>query len=628
MITMMNILLQKIHHAFLVIQSTLLKHIAMAHFVPNRQAQKLYKNHNERLYWLHTVLIPHLNEEYKLNYEALERMYRLLKNYGNLDVNIVKKPGFAINDTWLYSEVHNGVARSSLELKVLLNKCVNLDTFLDSCALNKQEIDLDVLNRDLDDLIDGISQCLNTMQGSQLRLKKMQYKIGAKITKEVENNNLNTPREVEESVRILKIEDKEPETRDEVFYFVKTEDDDPKDIQPMADVTTTPGKKEREATKIVLSELKRKLVKREDLMRERERQALVKTMPELKNNLPEFPRQMPAEAIEKRGFITKIKRQKELPKKRPHFKRGQKGEWVVVNKKKSFVLSPRAEVFESEAVNYEAKISLKNKLKSLLTVRPISRTKLQITKLFRRSEETGKTSENFKYKTCSVSSISDDYVEFDDEELINEARNKTSNEAFNKVKNEALNKTTNEALNKTTNEALNKTTKEALNKATNETVNKETNEETNKRANEAKNQLNTREFKQFYGSTAPTSSNSDSETNKPTKREAAKQSELTTSDSDTDSETYKSNLQLLKDIRRHRVSRKKNYPSKSGNSGKSGNSNLEDESLKPVEYSFGTGMAIASVLQIDKGKRPGFSLEEEFVGNGEVSEDSGNDGEA
>ncbi|KPJ12624.1 hypothetical protein RR48_02163 [Papilio machaon] len=289
--------LLKIHHAFLVVQSTLLKHIAMVHFIPPTHARKMYKNHNpiharkmcknhnELIYWIHKTLIEYLINEFRENYSSLERMYRLLKNYGVKDE---PKTGRVVKDSWMYSDVHTDIARASLELKLALTKCNSIDMFLDACAMNKQELNVVILNKDIEDLIDNITKCLATTQNSQIRLKKMHRKLDDH-NPIVDSNVIN-----DEEENILKIEDKEPETKDEVFYFVKTEDDSI--TQAAEDVTTGPGKKEKETSKFVLNELKRKLVKREDVMRERERQALAKTMPELKV-VPEFPRQIKLEEV-------------------------------------------------------------------------------------------------------------------------------------------------------------------------------------------------------------------------------------------------------------------------------------------------------------------------------------------
>ncbi|KPI99204.1 hypothetical protein RR46_05388 [Papilio xuthus] len=277
--------LLKIHHAFLVVQSTLLRHIALAHLIPPIHARKMCKNHNELIYWIHTTLIEYLIDEFRENYSSLERMYRLLKNYGVKDE---PKTGRVVKDSWMYSDVHADIARASLELKLALTKCNSVDMFLDACAMNKQELNVVLLNKDIDDLIDNLTKCLATTQNSQIRLKKLHRKL------DDDNLKVNSTVINDEEEKILKIEDKEPETKDEVFYFVKTEDDSV--TQTAEDVTTGPGKKEKEASKFVLNELKRKLVKREDVMRERERQALAKTMPELKV-VPEFPRQIKLEEV-------------------------------------------------------------------------------------------------------------------------------------------------------------------------------------------------------------------------------------------------------------------------------------------------------------------------------------------
>ncbi|XP_063836776.1 uncharacterized protein LOC135085923 [Ostrinia nubilalis] len=519
--------LMKIHHAFLVVQSTLLKHIAMAHFIPPVHAQKIYKNFNERIYWIHTVLLSHLYEEFKQNYEALERMYRLLRNFGNNDRNVVKKPGAAMLDSWAYSDIHNGVARTNLELKFVGNKCEALDVFLDSCALNKQELDLTVLNKDIDEIIDDITKCLNTMQNSQIRLKKLRNKVdGSEKEVRIEEKS---PTDDE---NVIKIDDKLPEVKDEVFYFVKTEDDDV--ATPADDVTTGPGKKEKETTKIVLKELKRKLGKREDVMRERERQALAKTMPELKDLVPEFPRQINYDDyIVKKGYITKIK--KDPPKKKLFRSyRISKGD-----KKKKYAFKTKKYQREDEISKpfYEAnsKLNLKSKLISL-------------------------TKEECGYcvtKWCKYVPALEIHK---DKELDPVCMSETSDiEAGPAIDNNQVN--------------------------------------TNHRF-----QVSTYKF---------------------SKRDL----ELSPSSSESDYELYKEKqLALLKDIRRHRATRKKNHPTRRSIDK---STDKEDESLKPIEYSFGTGMAMASVLQINsKAKIPNLSQEEVFIGNGEVSTDSGNDEDA
>ncbi|XP_047039197.1 uncharacterized protein LOC124644052 [Helicoverpa zea] len=502
--------LMKIHHAFLVIQSTFLKHIAMAHFVPPIQAQRVYKNHNERIHWLHKTIIPHITEEFQNNYEALERMYRLLKNSSNKDLD-TKKLGTAFNDNWIYSDIHTGVAKSCLELKLALNKSNSLDVFLDSCAMNKQEIDLEVLNRDLDDIIDGLTKCLKTVQSSQLRLKKIQ-------NKNVENVQYEDKEVMVENVDILKIEDRVPESKDEVFYFVRTDDDD--SIQPADDLTTAPGKKEKEANKIVLSELKRKLGKREDVMRERERQALAKTMPELKD-IPEFPRQINLdEYIERKGYIKKLKLK--IPKKKLLHNKTKKSR--TKNKKYKLKLSKYTNEADISDVLYEANAKL-----------------------------------NVKSKLLSISFLKDYYI-----------------------------------------------TKWC--------------------------KLTKKEYSDSSGLSEGLSDPEPSTTNKKTQDFAndiqfsKKDLELTPSSSESDFENYKKDRQkaLLNDVRRHRAVRKKNYP----NHKPVRTTDNVDESLKPMEYSFGTGLAMASVLQVNRSVPKYIADEEIFIGDGEVSTDSGNDEDA
>ncbi|XP_063371593.1 uncharacterized protein LOC134659818 isoform X2 [Cydia amplana] len=536
--------IQKIHHAFLVVQSTLLKHIAMAHFTQPLHTQHVYKNHNERLHWIHTVLLQHLLEEFQENYEALDRMYRIFKNYGTKDV---ERKSFPVNDRWLYSEVHSGVARTCLDLKMALEKCTNLDMFLDSCAINDQKLDLDVLNEDIDNLIDELAKCLNTMQSSQIRLKKLQRKFNV----EEERKEVS---ESEEEV-VLRIEDKPVEVKDEVFYLLKTEEDNER--EDIADVTTAPGKKEREATEFMLNELKRKLVKREDVMRERERQALVKTMPELKV-VPEFPRQM-EDCTDKKGFIKKILKDSYKDRLFKDYKIGSK-----TKRKRKYKFNVNKYESESEIkdnMEANAKLSAKSKIISI----SCKNKELIITEW---NKKQSKTESSYTSEKETEGSFS---------------------QAFNNTVNNAVNKTINEAVNKLHLESSYTSDKDTEAQAVNNTVHKAINNTVNQAAN---NQI------------------------KFTKKDL---DFSTSSESDYDHEHQ---MALLKDIRRHRVARKKNYPVKRVSI------DIVDESLKPIEYSFGTGMAIASVLQVNNLKMPNMAAEEVFIGDGEVSNDSGNDEDA
>ncbi|CAH2101114.1 unnamed protein product [Euphydryas editha] len=511
--------LMKIHHAFLVVQSTFLKNIALAHSIPTAHALKIYKNHNERIYWIHNVLINHIIQEFRDNFEALERMYRLLKNYGTKDSDsALKKPGSAIHDNWLYSDIHTGVARSCLELKLALDKCSHLDMFLDSCAMNKQEISLDVLGKDIDEIIDNITKCLSTVQNSQIRLKKMQNKL------RIEDNRTEGEEKEFEEEAILKIEDKEPEIRDEVFYCVKTEDESVE--SPVGDIVTGPGQKERETSKVVFKELKRKLIKREDLMRERERQALAKTMPDLKN-IPEFPRQIKyEEVLDRRGYISKLKRPKSVKK-----------------------------LFKFYKINKRHK---RRKLNNL---------KLTLHKYERDDDIPAdglKTSTKFKVKDL----------------ILTITRNKESFIITKWIK----------SLPKVNNELNSSGLSDGLSDV-----------EANAQIIRPNHAVNNKTFK-F------------------SKRDL----ELSPSSSESDFEhLYNEKIALLNDVRRYRAVRKKNVPAK-----RLSVDNV-DESLKPIEYSFGTGLAMASVLQINNNaKIPNMVHEEIFIGDGEVSNDSGNDEDA
>ncbi|CAG4958132.1 unnamed protein product [Colias eurytheme] len=504
--------LMKIHHAFLVVQSTLLKHIALAHHIPSH-AQKLYKNHNERIYWIHHTLIDNLIVEFKENFEALERMYRLLKNYGTKDsASALKRPGAALKETWLYSDIHTGVARSCLELKMALSKCNDLDMFLDSCALNKQELDLNVLNKDIDAIIDDITNSLNTIQNSQIRLKKLQNKF------KVDEPKLEEFEEHVEDTSVVNIDQSEREIKDEVFYFVKTEDDD--NVQPLADVVTAPGRKEKETTKIVLNELKRKLVKREDLMRERERQALAKTMPNLKN-VPEFPRQISMQDfVDRKGFLSKIERKQ---RKKLKSKKNKKP-------KHKYRLKMCKYIDETDIPDELYEANAKLNVKSRLITIGKDRKSFILNKWVKKIE--------INKNGLDSSGLSDGLSDVESDAVNLNVRN------INNNKNEAINYKFNK-----------------------------------------------------------------------------KDLDLTSS---SDSELDIENNGLLNDVRRYRAVRKKNFPAKRASIDKD-----VDESMKPIEYRFGTGMAMASVLQINNNSRmPNMAAEEVFIGNGEVSEDSGNDEDA
>lgn len=515
--TLFPIILQQIHHAFLVIQSTLLKNIALAHCNPPPHVKKLYKNHNERIYWLHNVLIHEINEELQENLQALQRMYRLIKNSTTKD-NESKKLGVAISKNWLYSDVHNGVARVCLELKVALDKSNTLDVFLDSCAVNNEEFDPNLLNKDIDVLIDNITKCLATLQNSQIMLKRLKGKVDVQPPMSEENDLVET-------AAILKIADKEPETRDEVFYFMKTDEDD-LHIEPAGDLTTAPGKREKETTKIVLTELKRKLGKREDLMRERERQALVKTMPDLKN-VPEFPRQINYdEYLERKGFIVKIKRNL----KKGRLFRNYKIENKPISKYKKY---------KSKVNKYEKVSDIKCEC-------------LEANSLL-----------NVKSRLITLSSKNKSYY------VIRWFKSQSSKDLGSFGMSDGLSDVEVATVNRA---------------------------------------VNSNDFKAKF---------------------SKKDLELSASSSASDTEYYQEQRQLLKDVRRHRVARRKNHPSKA-KAGIDKQISIDDvdESLKPIEYSLGTGLAMASVLQVNDPRFLNMAQEEVFVGDGEVSNDSGNDEDA
>lgn len=485
--------LVKIHHAYLVVQSTLLKHMSIAHFLQPLNIRKTYKNHNERLHWLHNDLIYNIINNFKENFESLDRMYRLLRNCSSQGVN--PKRSVKVDDNWLYSEVHSEVVRTSIELKVAFEKCVGLDKLLDSCCENKQKLDLGILDKDLDELIGYITKCLSTAQNSQIRLSKIKSKLDIKDAVSLIGDGPAQAGDTNDEV-IIKINDSD-EPKDEVYYFVKTEDDFKK--EKAEDLTTVPGKKERDTNRVVLVELKRKLGKREDMMRDRERRALEETMPELIGSIPEFPRQINIEDFtEMKGYIAKMKKQQKWLFKIEHDS----------NKKRFFTRPIRLERSSykdlSELIDFYEGVNRSSRL--YITVNR-TRKGFKLTKWYK----------EYKLNQCK-------------------------------------------ALNGFKNDNNYKCSKKDL--------------------------------------------------------------ELSPSSSDSDFEFQKEKRDFLQDVRRNRVARKKNYPSNNVSVA----SGDMDESLRPVEYSFGTGMALASVLQLHLNGNPANrGAEEVFIGDGEVSSDSGND---
>lgn len=505
------------------VQSTFLKHVAMAHFPPPPQAGRLYKNRNERIHWIHTVLLEHLSEEFGENLVALERMYRLLKNYGSKGAGEAKKPGRALTSQWLYSDVHNDIARAGLELKLASAKCDSIDVFLDACATNSQAIDPVVLDRDIGELIDVLSKCLSTAQNSQIRLKKLAGKLFEIQDKAIQQD----PKGDKESEPVLQIEDRDPEPKDEVFYFVRTDEDEVQ--SPADDVTTGPGLKEREATKVVLNELKRKLVRREDAMRERERRALAETMPELET-LPEFPRQIQLEeVVERKGFISRIK----IVSKNDDLKR--KGRRRFFKKKHS----PRGRGLQlfGKGRNVRLKHDWYTKADDIPGYV---------------CEAKGYLKSN---KALATVTVGNGYCVV-----------KWSKKRPEKLEPRSLR------------------VSECANGP-----------------NEADRLLREPDLK-----------------TRDTFRVSKKDLELSSSGSESEFDQVQRN-EILEDLRRHRVRRMERVRRNSGSRDEA------DESLRPIEYSLGTGLAMASVLQINRAANRLNMAEEEYVGAGEVSEDSGND---
>lgn len=513
--------LLRIHHAFLVIQSSLLKNLALIHLIPSPDDQQLYKNYNERIFWLHTVLLPHLEDVFKENYESLERMYRLLKNLGTRATEGPKKLGDAVTGTWLYSEVHTSVVKACLELKLVLSKCNSLDMFLDSCAVNGQDLDVNLLYKDFDGIIDNLSSCLSNIHKAQIRLKNINKRVTIKIDQTYGENAQLTVQQV----AVVNIADLEPECRDEVYYLINTGDDvELVDAIDAIDLTTVPGDREKENTKMVLIELKRALGKREVVMRERERQALLKTMPELEN-CPELEKEIFSddEDVNQKGYIKKIKT---TPAKQKAVK------YCKINSRKCSVfrkvkkIKLQTKTYNNENIFKNDLLYLANtkyNIKRVLLTFSVSNKNIIMTRWFKRQ-----------------SARNDYYGVFNDRaDLITGAIRLTTNQAFNVDK---------------------------------------------------------------Y---------------KCTKRDLELSS---TSDSD---DSY----HLFKDLKTRQVYRKKYHPCRQGqNSNNKKRNDAADESSKPIEYRFGTGMSMASILQMNNTLRlPSMSNEEVFAGDGEVSDDSGND---
>lgn len=488
----------------------------MAHFVQPPHARKYYLNYNERLYWLHRSLLNNLEIEFKERYEALDRMYRLLRNCGTNDLSTVKKSGVTYRDAWLYSEVHNGIARCTIELKVALNKCANLDTFLDSCSQNKAELDLAILSEDITNLIEDVTKCLNTVENSHIRLKKLQmkFKEDKDIVVSEERDEVGTHDDKDSTEHSNAIREAKFDVKDEVFYLIKT-DDDISEVEPVDDVTIGPGKKERETNQVVLKELKRKLIKVEDVMRERERQALVNTMPEFKGNVPEFPRQIEVnENTQKVGYIRKllkVKCKKELKqhKIRHYIKNALKRKVWRLQQRKCTNL-------DSEKVLYAS-----NSPFSFIQPVPI-KVAVSSDKIFT------------VIKMLKISDI-----------LKDDQKNSNFLNDSNVVDKKSINK---------------------------------------------------------YD---------DAEKNDET---------INSLDSDLSFPSDEDDI----DIEKLSVARNKKYHAKRDNV--NGNIDHEDEGMKPIQYSLGTGLAMASMLHVNsKHMFPSMIQEDVFIADGEISSDSGND---
>ncbi|XP_077290899.1 uncharacterized protein LOC143914516 [Arctopsyche grandis] len=511
--------LMKLHHLFLILQSTLLKSIAMTHLTPPLYAARLNKNHNERIYWIHSKLIPYILEPTQDFLAMLNNNYRIFREYANRDNMTMKNLPKINREPWQYSEVHASVLLCSSEIRSALTKVNEMDTFLEACWNAKSKFSPAILEEDLAKLKDDLVKCFATIDNTGIQLKKIRMAEMKLIEQAVQKLHLPAVEEEEIDVEKNNIksvnENTEMNIRDQVFYYEKTEDDR---VETKADdYLTGPGKEEIQATKIVLGELKRKLVKREDEMRLREATALEDTMPEYKGKIPDFPRQIYlqdediADTSSEENSITSNSIDKSLPQN---------------------------EIVTDKDIEINNKTLVSKGIISKIDPKPDKDVVDQI-------EQTN---------GCDIIKNGNSYN------------------------------------------------------------------------NNNQKMLLTNDNKQIEDDNFDNSDFSESD-------DSAK-------------------IKLLEDVRKNRITRKKNYPQSNalkpgykksrklsngdddlGNSSresdKPNGSNASDEDLQPVEYSFGTGMAMASLLHISRPKIENQNMfgngEEVFIGDGEVSDDSGNE---
>lgn len=231
------------------------------------------QNRNEKIYWIHSEVFPTLNNLVDEYFASLDNAYRYFKDNSYKDALPKSLPKIT-RDPWVYSEVHTNVVLCSSEIKSALMKCNDIDNFLEACWKAKSKFSPQVFDEDLSKLKKEIIKSFNTVETISVQLKKIQMAEMKILEQAVQK--LQLPAVEEEDADTLNIksisEDTEIEVKDQVFFFIKTDND--QDENQVKDLSTAPGSEEINTTKIVLHELKVKLVEREDIMREREAIAL------------------------------------------------------------------------------------------------------------------------------------------------------------------------------------------------------------------------------------------------------------------------------------------------------------------------------------------------------------------
>lgn len=516
----------------------------MIHFSPPAYTFRVNRNHNEKMYWIHSSLLPYVLEPAQDFLVTLNNAYGYFKDHLNREISHKTLP--KINrEPWQYSEVHASVILCSSEIRAALIKANEMDTFLEACWNAKSKFSPSILEEDLLKLKEDLVKCFATIDNTAIQLKKIRTAEMKLLEQAVQKLHLPAVEEEEidtEKCNIKSVsEDTELDIKDQVFYFEKTEDE--KIDFKAEDYLTGPGKAEIQATKIVLGELKRKLVKREDEMRHREAIALEDTMPEYKGKIPNFPRQILLDNLDKN----------------------------VTNGKNNHTDDTSHNNINDHELTVEEQISMNEKTKDVVVhSSEIAQNDIKPNEVFN----------TIMLKNTNVQDYNNHH----------EDTNNNGNVNLGSFISNGQNK---EILKKTEDASLH----DLQSASTSNTQNKNT-----------KEQL--------------------------------------TDDSDFSDFEDTEKIKLLKDIRKNRVSRKKNHPCFNAQRPASKENSRErdtalqnnevslendnvDEGLEPMEYTFGTGMAIASLLHISRPVNDNVNglqnREEVFIGDGEVSEDSGNE---